>query len=193
MAAGPMGSGPVRADDFADILPPVAYPPGQPGGRQGGYPGPDDSFGGRSGLAERAGGNGQASRAGEDQARAGRDDPDRWTPPRRQPILVLATMVIAVSLAVILPVAGTLIALALLVLLRAGDLAHRGCSATCAPGACRSGSRPSGRGLVRSLRGADPPGSGPPSSRPPHHRLRTRETGLAGAPLRKAAPRRDAP
>ena len=35
-------------------------------------------------------------------------------------------MVIAVSLAVILPVAGTLIALALLVLLRAGDLAHRG-------------------------------------------------------------------
>ena len=33
---------------------------------------------------------------------------------------------IAVCLAVILPVAGTLIALALLVLLRAGDLAHRG-------------------------------------------------------------------
>ena len=126
IGAGPMGAGPVRADDFADILPPVAYPPGQPGGRQGGYPGPDDSFGGRSGLAERAGGNGQASRPGEDQARAGRDDADRWTPPRRQPILVLATMVIAVSLAVILPVAGTLIALALLVLLRAGDLAHRG-------------------------------------------------------------------
>ena len=35
-------------------------------------------------------------------------------------------MVIAVSLAAILPVAGTLIALAVLVLLRAGDLAHRG-------------------------------------------------------------------
>src|SRR5229473_1520162 len=44
--AGPVRSGPVRADDFADILPPVAYPPAQPGGRQGGYPGPDDSFGG---------------------------------------------------------------------------------------------------------------------------------------------------
>jgi hypothetical protein len=108
------------------MLPPVAYPPGQPGGRPGGYPGPDDSFGGRSGLAGRAGGNGQANRPGEDRARAGRDDADRWTPPRRQPILVLATLVIAVSLAVILPVAGTLIALALLVLLRAGDLAHRG-------------------------------------------------------------------
>jgi predicted Ser/Thr protein kinase len=131
VGAGPVPAGPVRADDFADILPPVAYPPGQPGGRGGGYPGPDDSFGGRSGLAERAGGNGQADRSAEDraradQARADRDDADRWTPPRRQPILVLATMVIAVSLAVILPVAGTLIALALLVLLRAGDLAHRG-------------------------------------------------------------------
>jgi hypothetical protein len=121
VGGGPAGAGPVRADDFADILPPVAYPPGQRGGRQGRYPGPDDSFGGRSGLAERAGGNGQASQPAEDQARA-----DRWTPPRRQPILVLATMVIAVSLAVILPVAGTLIALALMVLLRAGDLAHRG-------------------------------------------------------------------
>ena len=124
--AGPVRAGPVRADDFADMLPPVAYPPGQPGGRPGGYPGPDDSFGGRSGLAGRAGGNGQANRPGEDRAPAGRDDADRWTPPRRQPILVLATLVIAVSLAVILPVAGTLIALALLVLLRAGDLAHQG-------------------------------------------------------------------
>jgi hypothetical protein len=124
--AGSVRSGPVRADDFADILPPVAYPPGQPGGRPGGYAGSDDSFGGRSGLAGRAGENGQANRPGEDRARVDRDDADRWTPPRRQPILVLATLVIAVSLAVILPVAGTLVALALLVLLRAGDLAHRG-------------------------------------------------------------------
>lgn len=131
VGAGPVPAGPVRADDFADILPPVAYPPGEPGGRPGGYPGQDDSFGGRSGLAGRAGGNGQADRPGEDraradQARADREGADRWTPPRRQPILVLATTVIAVSLAVILPVAGTVIALALLVLLRAGDLAHRG-------------------------------------------------------------------
>ena len=60
LGAGPMGAGPVRADDFADVLPPVAYPPGQPGGRQGGYPGPDDSFGGRSGLAD-----GRRERAGQ--------------------------------------------------------------------------------------------------------------------------------
>ena len=104
----------VRPDDFADILPPVAYPPG---GRRGRSSGPDDSFG-RPGPGER---DGRAAAPGEDRDRA-----DRWSPPRRQPILVLATMVIAVSLAVVLPVAGTLAALAVLALLRAGDLAHRG-------------------------------------------------------------------
>jgi predicted Ser/Thr protein kinase len=112
----PIAAGPVRADDFADILPPVTYPPDS---RRGGYPGPDDSFG-RPGGAERAGRDGRAPAPGEDR------DAERWTPSPRQPILVLATMVIAVSLAVLLPVAGTLIALAVLVLLRAGDLAHRG-------------------------------------------------------------------
>ena len=109
----PIAAGPVRPDDFADILPPVTYP----GGRRGGPGGPDDSFG-RPGPAERAG---RPPAPGED-----RDAADRWSPPRRQPILVLATMVIAVSLAILLPVAGTLIALAVLALLRAGDLAHRG-------------------------------------------------------------------
>jgi hypothetical protein len=107
----------VRPDDFADILPPVAYPPA---GRQGRSPVPEDGFG-RPGAAERAGRDGRPARPGEDGDRA-----DRWAPPRRQPILVLATLVIAVSLAVMLPVAGTLIALAVLALLRAGDLAHRG-------------------------------------------------------------------
>ena len=92
----------------------MAYPPG---GRRGRSPGPDDSSG-RPGPAER---DGRAAAPGE-----GGDRADRWSPPHRQPILVLATMVIAVSLAVVLPVAGTLVALAVLVLLRAGDLAHRG-------------------------------------------------------------------
>jgi hypothetical protein len=116
----PIAAGPVRADDFADILPPVAYPPARPGGRGGGHPGADDSFG-RPGSPERAARDGRPAGPGED-----RDAADRWTPPRRQPILVLATLVIAVCLAVLLPVAGTLIALAVLVLLRAGDLSHRG-------------------------------------------------------------------
>src|SRR5580693_3167601 len=104
----------VRPDDFADILPPVAYPPG---GRQGRSTGPDGSPG-RPGPAER---DGRAAAPGADRDRA-----ERWSPPHRQPILVLATMVIAVSLAVVLPVAGTVVALAVLALLRAGDLAHRG-------------------------------------------------------------------
>ena len=104
----------VRPDDFADILPPVAYPPG---GRQGRSSGPDGSSG-RPGPAER---DGRAAAPGADRDRA-----ERWSPPHRQPILVLATMVIAVSLAVVLPVAGTLVALVVLALLRAGDLAHRG-------------------------------------------------------------------
>jgi predicted Ser/Thr protein kinase len=119
----PIAARPVRADDFADILPPVTYPPD---GRRGGRGGPDDGFG-RPGTAGR---NGWASAPPDGRSVADRDaaerDADRWTPPRRQPILVLATMVIAVCLAVLLPVAGTVIALAVLVLLRAGDLAHRG-------------------------------------------------------------------
>ena len=115
----PIAAGPVRADDFADILPPVTYPPGQRDSGRGGYPGPDDSFG-RPASPERAGQDGRAAAPGEDR------DADRWARPRRQPILVLATMVLAVSLAILLPVAGTLIALAVLALLRAGDLAHRG-------------------------------------------------------------------
>src|ERR1700729_1080277 len=112
--AGPQPIAAVRPDDFADILPPVAYPPG---GRRGRSSGPDNSSG-RPGPAER---DGRAPAPGGGGARA-----DRWSPPHRQPILVLATMVIAVSLAVVLPVAGTVVALAVLALLRAGDLAHRG-------------------------------------------------------------------
>ncbi len=114
----PIAARPVRADDFADILPPVTYPPGSGVVAGAAIPAPDDRFG-RPGRAEGAGQDGRPAAPGQDR------DADRWTPPKRQPILVLATMVIAVSLSVVLPVAGTVIALAMLVLLRAGDLAHR--------------------------------------------------------------------
>ncbi len=50
----------VRPDDFADILPPVAYPPG---GRRGRSSGPDDSSG-RPGPAERDGRAAAPGRAG---------------------------------------------------------------------------------------------------------------------------------
>ena len=106
-----MAVGQPRPDDFADVLPPVNYQPA----RANGYPAaPGDTF---------AGGRGPAARPAGEAAAAG----DRgWAAPRRQPLLVLATMVIAVCVAVVLPVAGTLLALAMLTLLRAGDLAHRG-------------------------------------------------------------------
>jgi predicted Ser/Thr protein kinase len=112
----PIAAGRIRADDFADVLPPVSYQPAN--GGADGYPArPDDGSGGRGAAAPEPPGRG-AARAGD----ADRD----WSAPRRQPVLVLATLVAAVALAVVLPVAGSLLALAVLVLLRAGDLSHRG-------------------------------------------------------------------
>jgi predicted Ser/Thr protein kinase len=108
----PMAAGRLRADDFADVLPPVNY---QPAGANGYPAATGDSF---------AGGRGPAPARPAGPATA---DSDRgWAAPRRQPLLVLATMVIAVCAAIVLPAAGTLLALAMLTLLRAGDLAHRG-------------------------------------------------------------------
>ncbi|MGP7999428.1 MAG: serine/threonine-protein kinase [Streptosporangiaceae bacterium] len=106
-------AGQLRPDDFADVLPPVNYQPVAPNG----YPAAArDTFAGGGAAAAAARPAGPAT--------AGRDRD--WAAPRRQPLLVLATMVVAVCLAIVLPVAGTLLALAMLTLLRAGDLAHRG-------------------------------------------------------------------
>ncbi len=105
----PMAVGQVRADDFADVLPPVNYQRGN------GYP---------AGAGPFAGGRGPAT--ARPPGAAGAEADRGWAAPRRQPLLVLAAMVIAVCVAVVLPVAGTLLALAVLTLLRAGDLAHRG-------------------------------------------------------------------
>ena len=104
----PMAVGQLRADDFADVLPPVSY---QRGGGNGYPASAGDTFAGGRGPA------GRPAAAGADRG---------WAAPRRQPLLVLATMVIAICVAIVLPVAGTLLALAVLTLLRAGDLAHRG-------------------------------------------------------------------
>jgi predicted Ser/Thr protein kinase len=111
----PMAAGKIRAEDFADVLPPVRYPPAVPGGN--GYPGAapaQDGFAARAGTPAARGRPGTADRAAD----------GAWTASRRQPLLVLAAIVIAVSLSVVLPVAGTVLALAALALLRAGDLAH---------------------------------------------------------------------
>jgi predicted Ser/Thr protein kinase len=114
----PLAAGKIRAEDFADVLPPVSYPPAAPAGN--GYPGVavpgQDGFAGRAGTPAARGRPGTVDRAGD----------GAWAAPRGQPLLVLATIVIAVSLAVVLPVAGTVLALAALALLRASDLAHSG-------------------------------------------------------------------
>jgi len=108
----PMAVGQLRADDFADVLPPVNY---QRAGANGYPASAGDTFaGGRGPAGARPGG---PAATGADRG---------WAAPRRQPLLVLATMVIAVCVAIVLPVAGTVLALAVLTLLRAGDLAHRG-------------------------------------------------------------------
>jgi predicted Ser/Thr protein kinase len=111
----PIPSGQIRAEDFADVLPPVNYQPGRAGGNGYGDGLGGDTFGGPGP------GPSPAARTPERDAA---DAADRARP-RRQPLLAFAAMVVAVCVAVILPVAGTLIALAVLVLLRAGDLAHR--------------------------------------------------------------------
>ena len=110
----PIAAGKIRAEDFADVLPPVSYPPAV---RADGYPGAapgQDGFAGRGGAPAARSRPGTADRAAD----------GAWTASQRQPLLVLAAIVIAVSLAVVLPVAGTVLALAALALLRAGDLAH---------------------------------------------------------------------
>jgi predicted Ser/Thr protein kinase len=105
----PLRSGQAWPGDYADMLPPVAYaPPAAVGGngRQAG------TLAGRDWPSSGAPARGAVSSAGAVQ--------------RRHPLLVLATIVIAVSVSVALPVAGTLLALGALVLLRAGELAGRG-------------------------------------------------------------------
>jgi predicted Ser/Thr protein kinase len=110
----PIPSGQIRPEDFADVLPPVSYQPGRSGGNGYGGGAGGDQFGGPG-----PGPSAPARPPARDAAEAER------ARPHPQPVLGLAAMVIAVCAAVILPVVGTLIALAVLVLLRAGDLAHR--------------------------------------------------------------------
>jgi predicted Ser/Thr protein kinase len=103
----PIPSPQIRPGDYADMLPPVAYAPAGAGnGRATG------TLPGRAGPPP------------DGSAWAGAGAPAAVQ--RRHPLLVIATMVIAASVSVVLPVAGTLLALAAIVLLRAGERAGRG-------------------------------------------------------------------
>jgi predicted Ser/Thr protein kinase len=102
----PFPNGRIRASDYADVLPPVSYAP--PAGR-GGLPAGQDPAGNGQPYP------GAAPRQADEQRTR-----------RSYPLIVFAAMVMLVGIAVILPVVGTLIALSVLVLLKAGDRAARG-------------------------------------------------------------------
>jgi len=91
--------------DVADLLPPVRYPAPPQAGRP----------------APRTGGVPAAGPASAAAARPGRPAP---APRRRRRMLALAALVMAVGVSVILPVAGTVLILAVIALLRAGDRAQ---------------------------------------------------------------------
>ena len=92
----------LRPGDYADVLPPVGYPP--PGAPPYGPPGRPMGPPGAGLSPDRA-------------ARAS---------PRGHALLAYVSMVILIGVSVLLPVAGALSALALIALLRAGDGARRG-------------------------------------------------------------------
>jgi Protein kinase domain len=99
----PLDAGRPLPEDLADVLPPVRYQPG--------------------GGAAPAAGNG---RPASGRLAAGLDAAGRGAPSTRsQRLLVLASMVVAASVSVVLPVLGTLSSLALIAALRAAGLAQR--------------------------------------------------------------------
>ena len=116
---------PIRAADYADLLPPVQYAPAR-----GAQPRPAVAapYGSVQAGGYAPGSSAAPARGGDAGAvRPGPASPA--TPPasqRAQPsfLLGLAIMVIAIAVSVMLPVAGTIGALAVIILLRAGDRAQ---------------------------------------------------------------------
>ncbi len=116
-----------RGDNYADLLPPVRY--GPPPGAPVTAPGPPAApWVGQAGLAPGQFGPGQA---GAGQVGAGQIGPGHPGAPypaaadrarSGRPALVLAVMASLVAVSVLLPVAGTGVALAVLVALRSADL-----------------------------------------------------------------------
>ena len=112
----------IRPGEFADLLPPVQY---APAGAARARPAAAAPYGAVQGGAVQGGGYAAPP--------AGAMRPDAPAPPaggaqgaqrpRPSRLLGLATMVIAIAVSVMLPIAGTIGALAVITLLRAGDRA----------------------------------------------------------------------
>ena len=125
------GAAPIRADtqplqalrpppaDFADMLPPVQYvrgpvrPPG-PGAPPGHGPPPAPGRGSRRPAKSPPPSPFAPPAPPSEEARK-----SRWPP-----AMVAATLLVAVGISIVLPVVGALGALALIILLRAGELTH---------------------------------------------------------------------
>src|ERR1700760_4692564 len=121
----PAGGQRIRPADYADVLPPVQYHPPRPP-----PPAPPDTYGpGGYGPGSYQPGQPYGTGAGYPAA-PGQDTAARPGAPRTAdgatrahplPFMGLALIVAAVALAVLLPVAGTIIALVVITLLRAAD------------------------------------------------------------------------
>ncbi|HYZ56645.1 MAG TPA: hypothetical protein VE733_24540, partial [Streptosporangiaceae bacterium] len=107
---------PIRPDEFADLLPPVRYAPA-PGAAQAG---PAAGYT-AAGRASGGGDTGIIPPAGDARAAASQRRADGSPRARPNRLLGLAVMVIAVSMSVLLPIAGMLSSLAAITLLRAAD------------------------------------------------------------------------
>ena len=114
---------PIRPGDYSDVLPPVQY-----GAPQAAAPAPYGSYG-QGGYGQQSGygspGAGSPPAPASGYGTAARPDAPRTadgaTRAQPLPFMGLALIVAAVALAVLLPVAGTIIALAVITLLRAAD------------------------------------------------------------------------
>jgi hypothetical protein len=104
--------------EFADVLPPVHYMRGPAGPAPPG-PVPPPAYAPPPPPARGPAPPAKASPFARPASPSARTAKSRWAP-----AMVAATMVVAVGLSVVLPVVGALSALALIVLLRAGELTH---------------------------------------------------------------------
>ena len=124
-APRPLGAPqPIRAADYADLLPPVQYAPAAAGAAQAR---PAAAVAAPYGSIQGAGYPAAPGRAGDTGAlRPAPPTPQPRSAQRAQPsrLLGLAAMVIAIGVSVMLPIAGTIGALLVITLLRAGDRAQ---------------------------------------------------------------------
>jgi predicted Ser/Thr protein kinase len=115
---GALARAPIRPAEYADLLPPVQY---QPAGGAQARPAAAAPYGAVQGTGPAPSGGAQtpAARPAPATPRAG--SAERARPPG---LVGAAVMVIAIAVSVMLPVAGTIGALAVITLLRAGDRAQ---------------------------------------------------------------------